>query len=85
MTKIKPLGDKVLIQFLEEKEGKKSFLVIPDEHKREKIAKILEVGDDSTIKVKKGDKVLINAHAMKAEVEEGIYLIGNFEILAKYV
>ena len=66
---IKPIGDRVLVQPLEEQETKKGGIVIPDTAKEKpQEGKVIAVGtgktDDSGKKipfeVKKGDKVLIS-------------------------
>ena len=67
--KIKPLGDRVLVEPLEEEEVKKGGIIIPDTAKGEKPqqGKVIAVGtgkvDDEGKKVpftvKKGDRVLM--------------------------
>ena len=68
MTKIKPLGDRVLVEPLEEKEVKKGGIVIPDSAKEKpQEGKVIAVGpgklDDDGKKipmtVKKGDRILM--------------------------
>jgi len=70
-VKVKPLGDRVLIQPLEEKEGKKGGIIIPDTAKEKpQEGTVVAVGtgklDDSGKKiefnVKVGDKVLISKY-----------------------
>ena len=70
-VKVKPLGDRVLVQPLEEKEGKKGGIIIPDTAKEKpQEGTVVAVGtgklDDSGKKikfsVKVGDKVLISKY-----------------------
>lgn len=66
--KIKPLGDRVLVEPIEEKEVKKGGIIIPDSAKEKpQEGKVVEVGtgkrdDDGKViafNVKKGDRVLM--------------------------
>jgi chaperonin GroES len=68
---IKPIGDRVLVQPLEEQEVKKGGIIIPDTAKEKpQEGKVVAIGtgktDDSGKKipfeVKKGDKVLISKY-----------------------
>jgi chaperonin GroES len=68
---VKPLGDRVLVQPIEEQEVKKGGIIIPDTAKEKpQEAKVIAVGtgkvDDNGKKipfeVKKGDKVLISKY-----------------------
>src|SRR6187399_2440526 len=70
-VKIKPLGDRVLVQALEEKEVKKGGIIIPDtakEKPQEGVIVALGTGktDDDGKKVpfevKKGDRVLVSKY-----------------------
>lgn len=65
--KIKPLGDRVLVEMLEAEEKTKGGIILPDTAKQEKSegrviavgnGKVLESGKIQPIEVKKGDKVL---------------------------
>lgn len=69
--KVKPLGDRVLVQPLEEKETKKGGIIIPDTAKEKpQEGKIVSVGTGKTddegkkvpFEVKKGDKVLYSKY-----------------------
>jgi len=71
-VKVKPLGDRVLIRPLEEKEVKKGDIIIPDTAKEKpQEGTVVAVGtgklDDSgkkiEFKVKAGDKVLISKYS----------------------
>ena len=68
---IKPLGDRVLVELVEEKETKKGGIIIPDSAKEkpqegEVVAlgtgKLDESGKKIEFTVKKGDKVLISKY-----------------------
>ncbi len=70
--KIKPLGDRVLVKRIEEKEATKGKIVIPDTAKEKPHnAKVVAVGpgkfDDkgkrTPVEVKKGDRVLIGKYS----------------------
>jgi len=82
---IKPLGDRVLVQALEEKEVKKGGIIIPDTAKEKpQEGKIVAVGtgkrdEDGKLipfTVKKGDKVLISKYGgTEVKVDGETYLI----------
>ena len=72
MTKIQPLGDKVLIQRVEAETKTAGGIVLPDtakeKPKRGKIVavgqgKLLEDGKRAQMQVKKGDEVLFSSYA----------------------
>ena len=68
---IKPLGDRVLIKMIESEETTKSGIILsPASKERPQIAEVLGVGpgevvDGKTVemKVKKGDKVIVNKYS----------------------
>ena len=71
--KVRPIGDKVLVEPLEEKEakGKKGGIIIPDTAKEKPMAGVVvavgtgKTGDDGKkvpIEVKKGDRVLVSKY-----------------------
>jgi chaperonin GroES len=71
MANIKPIGDRVLVKPLDEKEVKKGGIIIPDSAKEkpqegEVVAlgtgKLNEAGEKIAFTVKKGDKVLISKY-----------------------
>jgi chaperonin GroES len=71
MANIKPIGDRVLVKPLEEKEVKKGGIIIPDSAKEkpqegEVVAlgtgKLDDKGGKIAFTVKKGDKVLISKY-----------------------
>ncbi len=71
MASIKPIGDRVLVKPLDEKEVKKGGIIIPDSAKEkpqegEVVAlgtgKVDENGKKVEFTVKKGDKVLISKY-----------------------
>ena len=70
-TKLKPLGDRVLVEPVEEQEVKKGGIIIPDTAKEKPTeAKVVSLGtgrkdDDGKavpFEVKKGDRVLISKY-----------------------
>jgi chaperonin GroES len=82
---IKPLGDRVLVQALEEKEVKKGGIIIPDTAKEKpQEGQVVALGtgkrDDEgeliPFTVKKGDKVLISKYGgTEVKVDGETYLI----------
>jgi len=85
MISIKPLGDRVLVQPLEEKETKKGGIIIPDTAKEKpQEGKVIALGtgklDDKgkkvAFEVKKGDRVLIPKYGgTEVKIDEDTYLI----------
>ncbi len=70
--KIKPLGDKVLVEVLEAEEKTKGGIILPDTAKEEKtegkvisvgVGKVLESGKVQAPEVKKGDRVIFGKYA----------------------
>ena len=68
---IKPLGDRLLVEAVEEKETKKGGIIIPDtakEKPQEGIVRVLgtgktdENGKKIAFEVKKGDRVLVSKY-----------------------
>ena len=91
--KIKPLGDRVLVQRLEAGETKKGGIIIPDTAQEKPMeAKVISVGTGKTaddgskieFQVKKGDRVLIGKYSgTEVKIDEEEYLIlGEDDILA---
>ena len=84
-TKIKPLGDRVLVEQAEEKEVKRGGIIIPDTAKEKPMEAVVvalgtgktdEDGKKIAFEVKVGDRVLISKYAgteVKIDGEE--YLI----------
>ena len=84
-VKIKPIGDRVLVEHIEEKEQVRGGIIIPDSAKEKpQEAKVIALGTGkkgedgklSTFEVKVGDKVLISKYGgteVKIDGEE--YLI----------
>lgn len=65
--KVRPLGDRVLVEVLEAEEKTKGGIILPDTAKEEKTegkvisvgpGKVLESGKVQAIEVKKGDRVI---------------------------
>jgi chaperonin GroES len=82
---IKPLGDRVLVQPIEEKELKKGGIIIPDSAKEKpQEAKVISVGTGKrdeegkliAFEVKKGDRVLISKYGgTEVKLDGANYLI----------
>ena len=85
MAHIKPLGDRVLVQPIEEQETKKGGIIIPDTAKEKpQEGKIIALGtgkvDDKgkkvAFEVKKGDRVLIPKYGgQEVKIENETYLL----------
>ena len=82
---VKPLGDRVLVQPIEEKEVKKGGIIIPDTAKEKPqegkvialgTGKVDEHGKKVDFTVKKGDKVLISKYGgTEIVIDSDRYLI----------
>ncbi len=92
MTKLIPLGDRVLVKkILKEKIEKKGSIYIPDQDKHESlltciVVKVSETKDEKIqINLKEGDRVLLEKHmGNKYKIEDEEYFIVSIEhILAK--
>jgi len=92
--KVTPLHDRVLLKRLEEQEGKKGGIIIPDTAKEKpQEAEVIavgkgRVGDDGKIiplEVKKGDRVLIGKYSGTEVNIDGVehIILREEEILAK--
>ncbi len=83
--KVKPLGDRVLVKALEQKEFKKGGIIIPDTAKEKpqegKViavgkGKMIDNGNIVSLDVKVGDKVLFGKYAgTEITIEDEKYLI----------
>lgn len=82
--KLKPLGDRVVIQLLETEETTKSGIVLPDSAKEKpQVAEVLAVGPggnvdgkEITMEVKVGDKVVYSQYAgTDIELDDEEYII----------
>lgn len=91
--KIKPLGDRVLVQRLEPEEVKRGGIIIPETAQEKPMeAKIIALGtgkvnEDGTkvkFEVKKGDRVLIGKYSgTEVKIGDEEYLVlGQDDILA---
>ena len=92
-TKLKPLGDRMLVEPVEEKESKKNGIIIPDSAKEkpvEAVVRALGSGktDDNGKKVpfemKKGDRVLVTKYGgteIKLEGKE-FRILNSEDVLA---
>ena len=86
--KIKPLGNRVLAKKIEEEEERKTpgGIVLPESAKSDKVvrAKIIAVGTNEKIEVKKGDEIIVSSFAgTEMEVgEDKLLLVKASDILA---
>ncbi len=80
MTKIKPLGDKILVEVLESEEMTKGGIILPETAKEEKTeGKVISVGSGKTLEsgkvqaleVKKGDRVIFGKYSGDEILVEG--------------
>jgi chaperonin GroES len=85
--KIRPLGNRILAKTIKEEERKTSGgIVLPESAKSDKVvrAKVIAVGSDEKIEVKKGDEIIVSSFAgteFKLE-EEDLLLVKATDILA---
>ena len=88
MAKIRPLGDRVLIEPVEAKEQNKGGIIIPDTAKEKPVfGRVIAVGTDKELKelIAVGDKVLFGKYAgdeIKIEGKRHL-LIKREDLLAK--
>jgi len=95
MSKIKPLGDKILVEVLEADEKTKGGIILPDTAKEEKSegkvvsvgpGKVLESGKIQPLEVKAGDKVIFGKYSGDEILIDGRKhkIIKETEVLAVY-
>ena len=95
MSKIKPLGDKILVEVLEAEEKTKGGIILPDTAKEEKTegkvvstgaGKVLESGKVQPLEVKKGDRVIFGKYSGDEIIIEGKKhkILKENEVLAVY-
>ncbi|MBN1688007.1 MAG: co-chaperone GroES [Candidatus Omnitrophica bacterium] len=93
--KIKPLGDKILVEVLEAEEKTKGGIILPDTAKEEKTegkvvsagpGKTLESGKVQPLEVKKGDRIIFGKYAGDEILIDGKKhkILKESEILAVY-
>ena len=94
--KIKPLGDKLLVEVLEAEEKTKGGIILPDTAKEEKAegkvisagsGKVLESGKVQPLEVKSGDHVIFGKYAGDEILIDGKKhkILKESEVLAVYV
>ncbi|MEN3011647.1 MAG: co-chaperone GroES [Dictyoglomus thermophilum] len=86
MKRVLPLEDRVLVKIVKGEEKTPSGIILPDVAKEKpQIAEVIEVGDDETIKVKKGDKIIFAKYSgTEIKIDGEDYLIlSKADILAK--
>ena len=85
--KIKPLGNRVLLKRLDPEEKRSpGGIVLPESAKSEKVlrGKVVAIGSDEKIEVKKGDEVLVPQYG-GTELERGkekLLIVKSSDILA---
>ena len=95
MSKIKPLGDKILVEVLEAEAKTKGGIILPDSAKEEKTegkvisvgsGKVLESGKLQPLEVKKGDRVIYSKYAGDEILIDGKKhkILKENEVLAVY-
>lgn len=95
MSKIKPLGDKILVEVLESEEKTKGGIFLPDTAKEEKTegkvisvggGKVLESGKVQALEVKKGDRIIFGKYSGDEILIDGKKhkILKESEILAVY-
>ena len=93
--KIKPIGDRVLVEVLEAEEKTKGGIILPDTAKEEKTegkvvsvgaGKWLESGKIQPLEVKKGDRVIYNKYGGDEILIDGKKhkILSEKEVLAIY-
>ncbi|MCX6095231.1 MAG: co-chaperone GroES [Candidatus Bipolaricaulota bacterium] len=87
--KIKPLGNRILAKKIDEEERKTSGgIVIPETARGDKVvrAKVVAVGTNERIEVKKGDEILVpDSDFALTKVEFGaekLFLVKSTDVLA---
>ena len=95
MAKVKPLGDKILVEVLEAEERTKGGIILPDTAKEEKTegkvisvggGKVLDSGKLQPLEVKKGDRVIFGKYSGDEILIDGKKhkVIKENEVLAVY-
>lgn len=85
--RLKPLGDRVVLQYQEAKEKTQSGIILPDSAKekpQEAVVIAVGQGKDSEMQVREGDKVIFSKYAgteIKLDDEEYI-IISQSDIIA---
>ena len=93
--KIKPLGDKLLVEVLEAEEKTKGGIILPDTAKEEKTegkvvsvggGKVLESGKIQPLEVKSGDRVIFGKYSGDEIIIDGKKhkILKESEVLAVY-
>jgi chaperonin GroES len=93
--KVKPLGDKILVEVLESEEKTKGGIILPDTAKEEKSegkviavgsGKVLESGKIQPLEVKKGDRIIFGKYSGDEIVIDGKKhkIVKETEVLAVF-
>ena len=95
MSKIKPLGDKILVEILEAEERTKGGIILPDTAKEEKTegkvvsvgtGRFLDTGKIQPLEVKAGDRVIFGKYSGDEILIDGKKhkVLKESEVLAVY-
>ena len=81
MTKITPLGNRVLLQFTKEPDPEPGTLILPDSlSKKERYLEVVAIGSSDSIQVKVGDKIILDKYAhQEVEIEDERYFLAKAE------
>ena len=92
-TKVRPLGDKVLVRRVEAEKKTKGGIVLPDTAKEKPAegmvlaigdGKLLESGERAKFQVKKGDRILFSSYGGSEITVDGeeLLVMGEDDVLA---
>ena len=93
VTKVKPLGDKLLVRRVEAEKKTKGGIVLPDTAKEKPAegvvlaigaGKLLDSGERAAFQVKKGDRILFSSYAGSEITVDGeeLMVMGEEDVLA---
>jgi chaperonin GroES len=92
-TKVRPLGDKILVRRVEAEKKTKGGIVLPDTAKEKPAegmvlavgdGKLLESGERAKFQVKKGDRILFSSYGGSEITVDGeeLLVMGEDDVLA---
>ena len=93
VTKVKPLGDKLLVRRVEAEKKTKGGIVLPDTAKEKPAegvvlaigaGKLLDSGERAAFQVKKGDRIIFSSYAGSEITIDGeeLMVMGEEDVLA---
>lgn len=93
VTKVKPLGDKLLVRRVEAEKKTKGGIVLPDTAKEKPAegvvlaigaGKLLDSGERAAFQVKKGDRIIFSSYAGSEITVDGeeLMVMGEEDVLA---